>query len=262
MAERLRIGTVVARSLSIWGRDLPRLFALALVAGTPPIVAWYLVPEAPETRNSTLAWWLAYLPRGFLETLSWCLALAAIAFAVRERGRGKRLPLLACLQGTVRRAWPLLGLTLFYVALFVALGLCLPWFVHSTWPYTITIDVRAFVAALLIPEALALCPFVVAVPVTALERSGPGVWRSWVLTRGFRLRIVVALLLLLGLDFVLGWRMSLALRGLPRFVRIGASLLLMFLEASLVGVFAAVGYEALREEKEGGDPGAIAETFA
>jgi len=263
MPGRFRIGTVVARSFSIWGRDLPRLFMLALVAGLLPLVAWRMLPRV--TSDSALhalhqgrfVFWLSALPYLWLQSLCVALACGAIAFAVRGRLRGQRTTVADCLRSTVHRGGPLLGVALCYTALWAgALGL-----LFLGIRVTLRIGGTAFLATSYVLPSLALCPFAVAVPVAALERSGIGVWRSWRLTRGFRLRVAAVLLLLVGLDFVLERGMSMALRGLPGVVRLGASLLLMVLEASLVGVFAAVGYDTLRREKDG-DAAEAAEVFA
>lgn len=133
IGERFRLGRVVARSLSIWARELPLLLALALVVHAPRVACveslHLAIPEPPpfESRANPRADMDAYveglypwlrravpieIASSLMGALFRDLSLAVVIFAVYARLRGEQVAIGASLRRGLRRFFPVLRVSL------------------------------------------------------------------------------------------------------------------------------------------------------
>jgi hypothetical protein len=290
VGERFRIGRIVARSFAIWARELPLLLALVLVVHAPCVVAVeclaWAEPKFPEagaaapgssapaddTREygEKVSQWLRQADRIqkaslHLQWLFTHLSVAFVTFAVCARLRGQRAGLRENVRGALRRLVPVLHVSLCLVILEAALWWGL---VSVLWPLVLRgydpIDPILpywFLARLSVVALLS--PFWVAVPAAVVEEPRRLLRRSWRLARGHRLAVCGILLLLYALDWGSGRLLGLAVpfTDLPWLARKGIWWTQDLLVVSLTAVCAAVGYHALRLEKEGVDVSDLERVF-
>lgn len=276
--EPLRVGRVIGRSFSIWRRNLVLLFVLALVVSSPRILyAVYLklvppppveLPPPPDVDEglAILAWYAPYLLElnviRLMRSLFVHLSEAVVIFAVYQRLRGGAATFGESFRGGLRRVWPVVRVatTLFVLEFLIWLGL-----------FYIVFDVRGlrrlmlwryfeYVAPLL--SLLLLSPFWVAVPAAVVERSKSFLKRSWILTRGCRLRVYLILVTVHAIDWGAGRLYSVVEPDLPTPLRMVVWWTQDLLLVALAAVIAVVGYHALRLEKDGVDTSDLAEVFA
>lgn len=267
--EPFRLGRVIGRSLSLWGRTLAPLFTLVLVVSAPRIAfEIYLVlapPDpvpVPDDLSSPFGWLLPYLPlmlgMGLVRTLFVNLSQAVVIFAVYQRMRGGAAAFGESVRGGLRRAWPVLCVAVVLFLLDSAILLALLSVVLEL-PYAAT--KYAFYAIPLI-RLLALSPFWVAVPAAVVERSRGFLRRSWILTSGHRLRVFLILVIVYALEWGAGRLCVLVVPDRPRVAQAVLWWAQDLLLVALAAAVAVVGYHALRLEKDGVDTAELAEVFA
>jgi len=289
VGERFRLGRVVARSFAIWARELPLLLALALVVHAPCVAAVECLasaeakfPEAEaaapgssapadDTREygEKVSQWLRQTDRIqkaslHLQWLFAHLSLAFVTFAVCARLRGQRAGLRESVRGGLRRLVPVLHVSLCLVILEAALY----WgFFSVLWPLVLRSDdsidrmLPYWPLASVSVVALLLSQFWVAVPAAVVEEPRRLLRRSWRLTGGHRLGVATIALLVFAVDWGTDRLIAVASTGLPVPVRKGIWWTEDLLVVSLTAVFAAVGYHALRLEKEGVDVSDLERVF-
>jgi hypothetical protein len=284
LGERFRLGRVVARSFAIWGREMPLLLAIAFVVHAPRVVCVELVdlavPEFPGVEDGgdldadsfidRVDRWLwravpVQLASFLLGTLFADLSLALVVFAVYARLRGQKATFGESVRGGVRRILPVLRVSLCLFVLAAGLGFG-AWLL--AWKL---IRLGHLVAAALLAGLpmlalikLLLSPFWVAVPAAVVEEPRKLLRRSVRLARGHRLAVCAVVLLLYAVDWGSGRLLWLGLGSadLPGLAWKGIGWAQDLLMVSLKAVFAAVGYHALRLEKEGVDVSDLERVFA
>lgn len=283
MVEPFRVGGVVARSFSIWGRELPLLLAIALVVHAPRVVAVELVglamPQAPrfdpDSRRhgefmDELDRWLrravpVRLASHVVATVLGDITLAFVAFAVYARLRGRRASVGESVRNGLRRIAPVLRASLCLCVVSSGIGLgggLLAWKLLRAGHLAPAAGLLTLPGALLL--ALLLSPFWVAVPAAVADEPKRLLRRSFRLTRGHRLAVCAGVLLLCAIDWGSGrlLRAGLSSVELPPLARSAVWWTQELLVVSLAAVLAAVGYHALRLEKEGVDVSDLERVFA
>ncbi len=231
IGQTFRIGDIVRRSASLFGRRFVLFAILAALAAAPELI---LTPSTLSESARSLVEVLA----GFI--LGPLTQAAAVDATIQEsRGGG------ATLGGAIARAWARFAPT-------VTTSLCTGFAV-------------IFGAVLLIvPGVIALTMFYVAVPVCVMEerRAIASLKRSAALTKGQRWRLLALGLLVIGGGVLAGAVLiapvTLALGALPSAIAQAAvnELLAMFLT-----IVAALAYEDLRVLKDGVDAHRISAIF-
>lgn len=272
--EPFRLGRVIGRSFSIWRRDLGLLFALVLVVSSPRILyAVYRVLGPPpdplppfDVEKSVLVQLAPFILRQhgmwLVRTLFVRVAQALVIFAVYQRLRGGAATFRQSCRGGLRRAWPVMRVALVLFALNVAIRILL---VLASWFLVTRFHILSLIHAFdVIPLVVlfALSPFWVAVPAAVIERSRSFLKRSWILTRGHRLRVFLILLILYAVDWGVGRLFAVVRTDLPPPWRLAVWWTQDLLLVALAAVLAVVGYHALRLEKDGVDTSELVEVFA
>ncbi len=249
---RLGVGSVLARSFPIWGRNVFVFSLLNVVVYAPLLV--FGIFAYPTPRDELTPAVMDVVAYSGILLLGACLvsyiAPLAVIHGVLEQLRGRPASLLGCLRVYLMRLLPALGvgLTVGVLAfLFTFVGALLAGFLVRV----IGTPVAGILA--LFPPTLIGCMYWVAVPVAAAERRGV-LWslrRSAELTRGSRLAIFLIVLLALvfqvspfvvtrvaapdGVGTVGGW----------------AIVLLVIALGSFGAVAAGVAYHDLRVARDG-----------
>jgi hypothetical protein len=197
---RLGVGSVLARSFRIWGRNVVTFSLLNAVVYAPVLVYGILAFAAP--REDRL-----YAPAELSRALASYAGLVMVSFiaplavihGVLQQLRGERATLLGCLRVYLARLLPALG-----VGLVVGFLAFLFTFVGAVFVGLLAAAIAAPIVAILalVPPTLVGCMYWVAVPVAAAERQGVlgSLTRSAELTRGSRLAIFVVVLLSLAIQ--------------------------------------------------------------
>jgi hypothetical protein len=292
LGEPFRIGRVVARA--IWGRELLLLLSLALVVHAPRIASveciHWATPEPPqvETRadrlpdgaelgelvDSFARWFRRAVPwmvaSYVLQVLFTNLSLALVIFAVCARVRGVPATFRGSIRGGLRSFFPVLRVSLWLSLVTAALHLAAVLLVVKL-VFTPSLGLgrtplwTAAWLRLLVPVLITLLtsPFWVAVPAAVLEEPRRLLRRSFRLTRGRRLSVCAILILIYAIDWGSGRLLRLLLpNDLPWLAQRAVWWTRDLLVVSLAAVFAAVGYHALRLEKEGVDVSDLERVFA
>ncbi|HET6438288.1 MAG TPA: hypothetical protein VFG59_09520 [Anaeromyxobacter sp.] len=220
----LTAGRLLWRTLRVWARHAHAFTAVAIVVELPlaalELRAGSFDDPGREALFLIFAWFLGTLASG------------ALSFGVLESLAGRR-PRVGSMLGTAAaRLWPI----------FAAAAL-----------YALTVLVGLF--ALLIPGVLALLAGYLAVPAVVAEpRLGPdaALRRSWSLTAGHRIVLLVVVAALLALDLLVGVAAEKLLPGfgLPQPVTVGITTVLDAAVNGLTGCCAAVAYHELRIRKD------------
>lgn len=284
MGERFRVGRVVARSFAIFGRELPLLLAITFVVHVPRVavveglqLAQPAFPRPdPDARHDDgefldrLKSWLwkvvpVQVASSLADTLFTGLSLALVVFSVYARLRGRRASMGESVRGGLKRLLPVLRVSLCLWAGSAGIwlgGLLVAWKLLRAGNPGAAALAFALPWQLLLP--LLLSPFWVAVPAAVVDEPRRLLRRSFALTRGHRLAVCAVVLLLYAVD----WGSSRLLRtglpalDLPRVARSAIWWAQDLVMVSLGAVFAAVGYHALRLEKEGVDASDLEQVFA
>lgn len=227
------VGSVLARSLGIWIRNLIPFMLLSAFVYSPIIIYTVFsigrIEQADDPVQTANVWGIVLTFGGLLLDV---IITGAIIYGVVEELRGRRPSVGASISVGIQRLLPVLGTGLL-VALFVGLGLL----------------------ALVIPGVILMCRYFVAVPVAVIERPGVGasLTRSKELTDGYKGQIFGMLFLLGIIERLLIWILekvlvdSLAGFKIYAYAILAASIAFGALQA----VVAAVTYSDLRENKEG-----------
>jgi len=173
-ARQFTTGGLLLRTLSVWWRNAPAFAAVALVVELPLAALELHAGEADDPQGGALllvfGWFLGLLASG------------ALAHGVLRSLAGERPGPGAMLATAARRLWPLFTVAAVY-GLTVVAGLFL----------------------LVVPGVVAMVggylaiPMVVENPAIGTERA---LRRSWTLTQGHRLALLVAIAILLGLELL------------------------------------------------------------
>jgi hypothetical protein len=239
MQATVSAGSVLGRSLSVWGRNFVPFSAVALVAHIPNfvLIAFTEAPRPGERFRPLEA------GNGFLSFVLSLAVTGAVTFGVFEEFRNRRVQTGQILRFGFRSMWQVF-VTSFAVGLVTAVAM----------------------VCLVVPAIVASCGLWVAVPATVAEPGSDRLGRSWELTRGHRFAIfaMLVVLLLFGLAVGGGFALLAATRGLQA-LPYAASTLLFSLVNVLVSTFGsvvqAVSYHDLRVVKEGADPAQLAAVF-
>jgi hypothetical protein len=273
MTERLGVGTVLATSARIWGRNLPRLLAIVVVLFLP-YIAWSAMQVSDGMEHVIRSYYrftsdlgpLSTLPSGLF--LVHAVATAAVTHAVAVALTGPPVPIGRSARTAVRRFLPVLG-----VALVVRVA---TWAVMAALVGLVAMSLGSGgVQGLIVAAAAAVMRylFYLAVPVATAERPGPfrAIVRGFQLARGAQLRVFAIVLItqiLTGLAFQLALTVlrpdfAAGPEGVRDALRIfivvnfGISLLVF----SFTSVVNAVTYWRLRELKEGPSSDKLATIF-
>jgi len=273
--EPLRVGRVIGRSFSIWRRNLVLLFLLALVVSSPRILyAVYLelvLPPLPPTvlpppsafDEGFLAWYAPYLLEPtvirLMRSLFIHLSEAVVIFAVYQRLRGEAAMFGESFRGGLRRIWPVVGVATTLFVLEFLIWLAVFYVVFDGLQSLVLALYFRYLAPLL--SLLLLSPFWVAVPAAVVERSKSFLRRSWILTRGRRVRVYLILVIVHAIDWGVGRLYVVVMPDLPTPLRMAVWWTQDLLLVALAAVVAVVGYHALRLEKDGVDTSDLAEVF-
>jgi hypothetical protein len=195
----LHVGRVLARSFTIWGRNLLPFSILALLVQAPLLafVWWFPV--------RSIAGYFCYIGVALVAPYLLNLVTAgALAFGVFEQLRGEKVPFARCLAVGMTRLFRVVGVALtlvliigflFALALFVA-GIAL-YMTTAKGPPS-PVGMLVLFAVFSIPAVAAVCMLWVAGPAAVVEQTG--VWeslrRSGFITRGARLPIFGTILIL------------------------------------------------------------------
>lgn len=236
-----RAGNVLAKSFSVWFRNLVPFTLLSALVYAPLIAYTAVVASGVVTRESIELWEAI---TGLGSAVLGLLVTGAVIYGVLEQLRGAPAGLGASLAVGARRLLPCLGAGLLTVMLITA-----PVVVG------VLLDDGGSGALLMLPLAIfsiwLACVLYVVVPVTVIERQGvfAALGRSAELTRGAR-GSIFGVSLLIGLlgysgDFVT--RVAELQLHAALWVSIGTSIVIGALQA----VTSAVVYHDLRTSKEG-----------
>jgi cell division protein FtsB len=205
------------------------------------------------------------LAASLLGTLFTDLSIALVIFAVCARLRGRPAGFRESVRGGLRRTLPVLRvaflLFLLRLALWLGASLAVVYLVFHAIGLVGHILLLWRVAAYSI-VILLLSPFWVAAPAAVVEEPRRLLRRSWRLTRGHRIAVPAIVLLHYGFDWGSARLLRLVSADLPWLARTAVWWTQDLLAVSLAAVLAAVGYHALRLEKEGVDVSKLEEVFA
>lgn len=250
-----RVGSVLNRSVSIWGKNLVPFTLLAVIFQSPVLIYAHV-------KLSELALWTREDVDQYEAVTTWGQQLfgfilaGAVAYGVFRQLQGERAGFGKCLATGLSRFFSIV-----LVGILATLCMFLPFFV-----------IMFFVGALLIQSAgwggvviaaaiglfflgLIATTLWVAVPVAVVERPGivASLRRSAELTRGARLRIFGVMIVIFLFLFAWGILVGLISAGsevdevTSQWIQIGISLLF----STLYAVASAVAYHDLRTSKEG-----------
>jgi hypothetical protein len=165
--ERLRVGSVLSRSLEIYLRNFPKFFALGAVMGLPTLVAAIYVYDISrmaltKPKGIVFLFELVFL---LLWVLIFTLSQATMTHGVFQDIRDRRFDLGASVARGLRRFLPVIGTSIcaFFI---VIIGMFL----------------------VIVPGFIAFIMLLVVIPVCVVEGLGPGasIKRSRELTKGQR----------------------------------------------------------------------------
>lgn len=250
--QRLGVGSVLARSFPIWGKNVLVFSFLNLVVYAP-LIAYAVFAFPIQDRHAagaerTVAVGTYGVILGFGGCLLWFIAPLAMIHGVLQQLRGERATLGGCLRVYLLRLLPALG-----VGVIVGILAFLASVVGVAIGRAIAGQALVATIGLLLPATLVGCRYWVVVPVAAAERRGlvGSIVRSAALTRGSRLRIFVVVLvgiLFQLVPFVVFRVLLLRLAGT-------AAAWTLRVLTIVLGAFGAVAtgvaYHDLREAKDG-----------
>jgi hypothetical protein len=202
----LKIGSALARSFGIWGRNFVPFTILTLLVEVPVIAfAWWC--PVSSWGMFILYTFVVLLAPSFLGMV----AAGAIAYGVFKEIQGERASLGQCVAVGVSRLFRVVGVA---VAVFSVIGLWIG--VALFTAVLVMVSARDLVGPNVmlavfgffsIPAVAMLCRYWVVVPCAVVEQNGVfgALRRSAFLTRGARVRIFGVIVLLAVLGFGAGW---------------------------------------------------------
>lgn len=252
-ADQFRIGRVLTKALSVFGRQFWKFLALGLVSLIPLLIyTFFAAPHLRSTHVGANAFLLSNGLNTVTRFLVQTLVQSTSVYGALQAIRGEPFEVRQSWIIGLRRLLPVLGVSVL-AGLAIGLG----------------------IALLLIPGLIAICMFYVAIPVCVAERRGvlPSLDRSAELTKGYRWPIFGLLLLVIAVAFVV-----LVVSFTVPYVLIASgiktpTLTKIFLareivdfawlaiSSSLSSVLATAVYDDLRMIKEGVGPGNLAAVF-
>lgn len=173
MSQSFGVGRVVARSFSIWLRNLIPFTLLSVIVYAPLIIYTIVMLSGALTHEKVTMWGRVGGFGGFLLDL---IVAGALVYGTFQQLRGRPAGMGAALVVGLKRLFPVLLVG-------VLVGLC----------------VAAGMVLLIVPGVILLCMLWLAVPVAVVERPGilASLRRSRELTAGYR-GSIFGILLLLG----------------------------------------------------------------
>ena len=271
-----RIGTVLSRSLSIYGRNVLPFVVISLVVHLPLFA--YLTyggefyrpseDERPDIGRlfTSLQMVSAYAQIGLALIVS-----GPLTYGVFEQLRGRRPSLPACVRAGLRSVPRVLGVGL--ILLFMVVGLLVGLFFAIVVLALLGLGPRnlLFEWGVVVGTAFAFgaffCRHAVAVPAAVVERTSPGIalFRSRVLTRANAWRVFglgfLVYLMSFGVSIVLTLATGGTLGPRPRFALLVDAIVGASLWVPLLAVALAVCYHDLRVSAEGVDTEELARVF-
>jgi len=231
--EKLRVGSVLSKSLEIYLRNFPKCFAIGAVMGLPTLLSAIYVYEIARMARTNPYGIVFLYEMGFLLlwVLMFTLSQSTMIHGVFQDIRGLHVDIGASVVRGLRRFFPVIG-TSIYAFFMVIIGMFL----------------------VIVPGFMAITMLFVVIPICVVEGLGPGasVKRSRELTRGQRWRILAIYLapaIVITACNLLLQRVGHRVLGLPAYAA-GS-----FLVASIGGSYQAVAnivtYHDLRAVKEG-----------
>lgn len=257
--EEFRVGPVLGRGFSILFRNLASFMAIGLIVMLPMLVfglwATSMGVQVTESGNTgppvpeTWEFGGLQLASLLLQVLLTNLVTAAVVYGAFQELKGERASFGQCLGVGLSRLLPVVGVAI-VAGILVGLGF----------------------VAFVVPGVIALVVFYVAIPSAVVENMGVGssLGRSRALTKGYRWRVLLLLILLaictmvfyVLVGVVLTFLFAVAFGGGEPFV--AAALLewgISAFVACAAAVMSAVAYHDLRVAKEGIDIHQMAAVF-
>ena len=271
MTARFGVGRVIATSVRIWGRNLPRFIAITALVYVP-LIAWNAAGEVDALREVVASYhgWLStqhlvlrVLPDGRFVVFT-CAAVAVTHGALVAL-TGKPAPIGGGLSTAVRRFFPVIGVSLVAWVTDLVVDV-LHWFV---WPQGVAAVLLSRVLTSLILPSL----FYLVVPVATAERRAVvgSIVRGFALARGRRIRVFAIVIVEQVVWGGLYWGTAVVVlsdRGSEPAARLATLVLYRFVVlglrvvvSSFGTVMAAVTYRLLREDQEGQPAEVLAEVF-
>jgi hypothetical protein len=281
-----RVGRVLSRSFSTAFRNISSFGLLALVISSPTYV--YTILKGPGELilpDNPMAFWSNLGAEPFVvfvvNFLLGYLVMAALTYGTIQDLRNDRASLGECFSRGLALMFPAVGVAIVVILVMVLVVL------FTVVPGAIVIGLLAaatgstvlsviLTPALFIPVVYVWITLWVIIPVAVIERRGLGsLARSAALTKGYRWRIFVLLLLLAVVGIGVGLLMA-ALGGAAATMetagsggasstvftgQIAIQWIISALISVLSAVIAAVSYHDLRVAKEGADTSQIAAVF-
>ena len=264
-----RAGTVLARTLSLLGRNIVPFLLLAAIARVPEFLTEEMMKNSGVGAGSGIgALVRPLLPSAIVTAVMSTLSTATILYLALNQMAGRPARIGEAIAATGVQLVPLLGISL--LSLLGVFGIPLLIFVLSSTllPFLFLLPAAGTVILMLIaltPGLILLVMWYVAVPVCLLEQRGvfQSLRRSSALTKGARLKLLMLVVLELALSYASG---ALGPDAVSSFLGVWGQFAVQFLLVSLhyafTGVLAAMVYYELRMEKQGFDPvRRIAEIF-
>jgi hypothetical protein len=231
--ERLRVGSVLSKSLEIYLRNSPKCFAVGAVMGVPSLVSLVYVLRLSGAASANSGSIAFFIEMGFL--LVWVLIFALsqsmMIHGVFQDIRGRNFEIGVSIARGLRRSFPVIG-TSTYAFFTVMIGMFL----------------------IFVPGFIAITMLFVVIPVCVVEGLGPGASfkRSRELTKGQRWRVLAVYLapaIVIAICNLLLMRLGVRSLGLPGFT--AGSFLIAAIGGSYQAIVNIVTYHDLRAIKEG-----------
>jgi hypothetical protein len=236
-----RIGDVLERTFSIFGRNILPFIVLSGIATLPYVVVYWTQSAAPLAMFAPARTGATILLTSLLGGVLKVLTQAVIVYAAFQDMRGRKVRMGESLRIGVGRILPILGLGICY-----AFGLGLAFMLF------------------LVPGLILMTMWYVSIPACVVETLGPlkSLGRSRALTEGHRWKLFGLLVISFIAGIVVGWvfpYLARMIAGRAGFV------IAQYLAQAVVGAFSAilvvVVYRDLRVAREGIDTDRIAAVF-
>ncbi len=274
---RFGIGTVLSTSLFALKRNLLRFLGLGAIFAIPLSIVTAIavvasassIQKIDSIKDIPSGFVLAFLLFMFAFMVIYFLYNGAIAYGSLQYLRGRKAGIGECIGRAFRALPQMIGVGLFFglVSLFVV-------FVIAIIGAFLMLLTQAFTGApsmvgvwLLLPIVCPMILFIsvcwwIVIPVAVVER--PGVWksfsRSFILTEGYRWKILGILLIMWLVSLVAGIIPLLFALYFPE-LSAGLSSLINILLTIWMTVLPAIGYGLLSNEKDGTAVRTVAKVF-
>jgi len=233
MDRPFTVGTLLSRTFSVWGRNLPAIGLVSLLTFSPllAIIAFTRAAESPAFEPT----------QNLISTILSFVLTGAVTSLVLQHLHGEPIRIGRVLAAAAERFFAIFSAS-FWSGLAAGIGLLL----------------------LVVPGLVFIAMYFVAVPVAVVERPGAfaSLERSAALTKGYRWQVfgAAALLWLAAMGAVVAVGL-LAGPGEGRPGALLAEVVMGALAGSLTSVASAVAYHDLRVAKEGVDSADLVRVF-